>query len=58
MFKNNQKSSTYLSQICEDLMLMIKCERGKGVVRFIISEILGNESNFIIEEINKVDVSF
>lgn len=37
---------------------MIKCERGKGVVRFIISEILGNESNFIIEEINKVDVSF
>ncbi|OII72588.1 uncharacterized protein cubi_03324 [Cryptosporidium ubiquitum] len=55
MFTNNQKSSTYLSQICEDLMLMIKCERGKGVVRFIINELLADESNFIIEEINKVD---
>lgn len=37
---------------------MIKCERGKGVVRFIINELLANESNFIIEEINKADVSY
>ncbi|KAJ1612704.1 hypothetical protein OJ253_476 [Cryptosporidium canis] len=57
MFSSSEKSSTYLSKICEDLMLMIKCERGRGAVRFMIGELLSNECSFIFEEMNKVDVS-
>ncbi|KAK6590676.1 hypothetical protein RS030_142215 [Cryptosporidium xiaoi] len=52
IFTNKLKSSTYLSQICEDLILLIKCERSKGVIKYIIGELLRDDGMFVINELN------
>ncbi|KAH8740560.1 hypothetical protein FG386_002142 [Cryptosporidium ryanae] len=53
VFASNIKSSIYLSQMCEDLILLIKCERSKGVIKYIIGEFLKEDGMFIINELNK-----
>ncbi|KAL3126319.1 hypothetical protein CHM_8g990 [Cryptosporidium hominis] len=55
MFKNNQKSSTYLSQICEDLMLMnnlnIRMRSMAKLIYILFDDRLSIYSNSLIDRI-------